>query len=377
MKSNYTLLRVWGIPIRINISLLVFLPILAWLIGSGEQLSAYASVIDALAPVTVDAADLTGETDRWVIGIAAAVGLFASVTVHELGHAWMAMRYDIGVESITLWILGGLASLSEMPKEWNREFWIAIAGPVSSVLLGLVCIGALFVIPQSLTVVLFIVGFLAVMNLVLAGFNMLPAFPMDGGRVLRALLARNRPYVSATQTAARVGTGFALLFAFVGIVVAFSPILVLLALFIYVAATSESRSVVLGELLEGLSAEDLLTESESVAADAPISEAFDRMLAARRSELVVTDDDAVVGVLTAERLREVPLEAYETTTAGSIATTDLPRIDSATSAFDALMQLTGERADAGIVERDGRPVAVLSRNDITTMLDLRRETTAF
>jgi len=376
MKGNYTLFSVWGIPIRINISLIVFLPILAWLIGSGEQLSAYATVITELTPATVDAADL-GDTEQWVVATGAAVGLFASVTFHELGHSWMAMRYDIRVESITLWILGGLASLSEMPREWNREFWIAIAGPASSLLLAAMCLGALAVVPADMTVVIFVVGFLGVMNVVLAVFNMLPAFPMDGGRVLRALLARNQPYVRATQTAARIGTLFALLFAVVGIVVVFSPILLLLALFIYVAATSESRSVVLGELLSGLTVEDLLEEYEPVDADDSAKTVFDRLLGSRRSDLAVVKDGRVVGVVTGAMLRDLPFEEYDTTTAGSLATTDLPRFDVDTPAFDALYELTRGRSEAAIVERDGTPIGVVSRGDFTTVMDLRRETVAF
>ena len=375
---NYTILSIWGIPIRINISLLVFLPILAWLIGSGDQIAAYAEIINGLTPATVDPAELAGANERWFIGIAAAVGLFASVTFHELGHSWVAMRYDIRVESITLWILGGLASLSEMPREWNREFWIAVAGPASSVLLGLLCIAALYVVPSSLTLVVFLLGFLAVMNIILAVFNLLPAFPMDGGRVLRALLARNRSYASATQLAARVGVVFAFLFVFVGVVVVFSPILLLLGLFIYIAATSEARSVMLGELLAGLTVEDLLVESEPVTGESLLATVFDRMLGARRSELTVVDDRGnVSGVVTASALREVPLEAYETTRVESIATTDLPRFDSETSAFDALMELTQSRADVAIVERNGAPVGVVSRSDFTTVLDLRRDAGPF
>lgn len=374
---NYTVARVWGIPIRLNISLVVFLPILAWLIGSGEQLSAYATIINAMTPATVEAVDLA-DTDRWLIGTAAAVGLFVSVTIHELGHSWVAMRYDIQVESITLWILGGLASLSEMPKEWTREFWIAIAGPITSILVGFVCIGALYVVPESMVVVVFALGFLAVMNIILAVFNMLPAFPMDGGRILRALLARNRSYVSATRTAARIGTAFAVLFVFMGVVVAFSPILILLALFIYIAATSESRAVVLGELLSGLSVTDLIARTEPIPADATVDTVFDRLLGARRTDLAVVDEDGtIVGAVTASELRTVAPSEYESTTVRDIATTDLPRIDSETSAFDALYELRGGRFDALLVERDGSPIGVVSQGDFTTILDLRRDTLTF
>ncbi|ELZ21735.1 peptidase M50 [Haloterrigena salina JCM 13891] len=374
---NYTVLRVWGIPIRVNVSLLVFVPVLVWLIGSGEQLAAYEVVINAATPATVDAASLSA-ADRWLVATLAAVGLFASVTVHELGHAWVAMRYDIEVESITLWILGGLASLAEMPREWNREFWIAVAGPVASLIVGAACIGALFVVPESATVAVFALGLLGVMNVSLVAFNMLPAFPMDGGRVLRAVLARNRSYVSATRTAARAGTLFAILFIFLGVVVTFSPVLVLVALFIYIGATSESRAVVLGDLLSGLTVTDLLSPREPVQIGATVETVFARLLAARRTDLPVVDESgAIVGAITAAALRDVGPAEYETTTVGDVATTDLPRIDAETSAFDALQTLQRSRADVGFVVRDGEPVGLVSRADFAAALELRHETTAF
>jgi Zn-dependent protease len=373
---NYTLFRVWGIPIRVNVSLLVFLPILAYLIGSDAQLAAYADLIEVLTPATVDP-EVLAESDRWLVGTTAAVGLFASVLIHELGHSFVAMRYDIEVDSITLWILGGLASLGEMPREWEREFWIAIAGPITSVLVGITAIASLYVIPESAAVLVFAVGFLAVMNVILAVFNMLPAFPMDGGRILRALLARNRSYVSATRTASRFGVGFAILFVFLGIIVTFSPILVLLALFIYVAATSESRAVVLGELLDGLTVEDVIGDSSPIASDTTVAEAFDQLLRSRRSDLAVVDDGTVVGVVTASQLRDVEPPAYETTTVGEIATTDLPRIDGSTSAFDALSGMMGDRSEVLLVERDGKVVGPVSRADFTDVLTVRGQTVAF
>ena len=375
---NYTLLRIWGIPIRINISLLIFLPALAWLIGSGEQIAAYSSLINSVTPATVDPATLDGPNDRWIIGATAAIGLFGSVTFHELGHAWAAMRYDIEVESITLWLLGGLAALSSMPEEWNQEFWIAIAGPISSLVLAAGCLGALLVVPESAILLVYIVGFVAVMNIVLAVFNLLPAFPMDGGRVLRALLARNRPYVSATQTAARIGTLFAFLFVFVGIFVVFSPLLLLLALFIYMAATGESRSVVIAELLSGLTVADLIADIEPVHEDTPVEEAFSRLFGSRRSDLAVVDDRGdIVGVLTASALKEIPRDEYATRTVGEVQRADLPRIDGETTAADGLYELMRGRADVAIVERDGAAVGLVSRADFSSALDLRRESVPF
>lgn len=155
---NYTVTRVWGIPIRISISLVVFLPVLAWLIGSGGQIAVYAGLIEAIGGGPLDVTALQAGVMPWVIGIAAAVGLFVSVTLHELGHSWVALRYGFGIDSITLWILGGMAALSSIPREWDREFWIAVAGPITSILTAAVCWAVVLVVPPSLPVLQFIFG---------------------------------------------------------------------------------------------------------------------------------------------------------------------------------------------------------------------------
>ncbi|WP_135305774.1 site-2 protease family protein [Haloarcula amylovorans] len=368
---NYRITTVWGIPIRVNISLLVFLPVLAWLIGSGAQIEFYAGIVGSLVGTELDLARLQAGTTPWLVGTLAAVGLFASVTLHELGHAWAAMRYDLEVESITLWILGGLASFKEMPREWNREFWIAVAGPITSILVGIVCYAGLFALPTSATVSLFVVGWLSVTNLVLAGFNMLPAFPMDGGRVLRALLARNRPYASATRIAARIGTFFAVLFAVFG-VLSFSPILLLLALFIYAAATGESRTVALADLLEGLTVGDVARPSAlTIDATESVEDLVDRMFADRSTEFTVTQGGEVVGVVTVADFRELSQAERAADTVGDLMETDLPRLDADTSAFDALVELDTARASAALVEGpDG--VHVVTREDFSSAMEMRR-----
>ena len=368
---NYHITTVWGIPIRINISLVVFLPILVWLIAATGQIELYADVVDGLAPATLDAAALQDGSTPWVIGVVAAVGLFFSVAVHELGHAYAARRYGIGTRSITLWIFGGLAALETMPREWNREFWIALAGPVTSVLLGVGFWLTLLVVPGSLPVIVFVVGWLAVINVVLAVFNMIPAFPMDGGRILRALLARSRTYASATRTAARVGAAFALLFAVVG-VLSWNPILILIALFVYGTATTESRTTMLDELLTGVTARDVMDSSiRTVTADATLEEFADRMLRDRRSEYVVVDDDHVIGLVTLANLRGIDRDARGSTTVRDVMTTDVTSVEPLTPAFDVLISIG--RAPLVIVADDTGPVGTVSRQDIGQLMTLRKQ----
>ncbi|MGB9952215.1 site-2 protease family protein [Haloarcula marismortui] len=368
---NFHITTVWGIPIRVNISLLIFLPVLAWIIGSGAQISVYAGIVSALSGVPLDLTVLTAGQTPWLIGTAAAVGLFASVALHELGHAWAAMRYDLRVESITLWILGGLANLEAMPKEWNRELVIALAGPAVSILTGLACYAALFALPASAQVTLFVIGWLAVTNIFLAVFNMLPAFPMDGGRVLRALLARKRPYATATRIAARVGTGFAVLFAVVG-VLSFSPLLLLLALFVYGAASSESRTVALAALLEGLTVDDVASPLDAtIEADATVEDLVDRMFAGRRTEFAVTRGGDVIGVVTVGDFRALSKTEREADTVADLMDTDLPRFASETAAFDALVELDTARATAAFVDGP-EGTRVVSRDDFASAMEIRR-----
>jgi len=369
---SYTVTEIWDIPIRVNTSLLIFLPILAWLIGSGQQIELYAALIERLTGVGFDLARLRAGSTPWLIGIAAAVGLFVSVTVHELGHSWVALRYDLEIESITLWILGGLASLKTFPKEWNREFWIAIAGPLTSVLVAAVCYAGVLVAPDSLQASRFVIGWLAITNVTLAAFNLLPAFPMDGGRVLRALLARSRPYGTATRIAARIGVGFAFLFAIVG-VLNFQIILLLLAFFIYGAATTESKAVLLDELFEGLTVGDIVTREPATVDATTTVEVFGAQMLRNRKpiHLVVDDDGSPIGVVTLEDLQHARRTDHATTTVEEIMR-DVPRIDPAADAFDTLVELQGTGSLDAIVQRDGDLVGVLSEADYAHAMTIQR-----
>lgn len=369
---SYTITSVWGIPVRVNTSLLIFLPILAWLIGAGGQIELYAGLIEALTGVGFDLSILRAGATPWVIGIAAAIGLFVGVTLHELGHSWVALRYGLEIESITLWILGGIAALKSVPREWNREFWIAIAGPIVSVLVGTVSYAFLLVVPVNLQLVRFVLGWLAIVNVTLALFNLLPAFPMDGGRILRALLARSRPYAMATRIAARVGVVFAFLFAIIGIL-GFNLIMLLLALFLYGAATTESRTVLTDELLHGLSVGDIMTrDPKTVAVDTTVAEFVDRLIRERQTVYPVTDTSGVpVGIVTLDDLRDVPASDRDSTRIEAVMQ-DAPRVVSTADAFETLSILRGSGTPAALVEENGSVAGVLSDADFAHVLTIQR-----
>ncbi|MEF8814945.1 MAG: M50 family metallopeptidase, partial [Halovenus sp.] len=173
-----------GIPIRLNWTFLIVLPLFAAFIA--RDITGLTLVINETFATTIDSGDLTTGYLPWILGLASALGLFVGVLLHEFGHSLVALRYGYEIESITLWLLGGVASFSEFPDDWRHELVIAIAGPVVSVLIGVGSYVAFIALPSSLDPVRFVFGYLAVLNIVLAAFNLLPGFPMDGGRILRA-----------------------------------------------------------------------------------------------------------------------------------------------------------------------------------------------
>lgn len=360
-----------GIPIRVNVTLLLFLPLLAWIISRPDTIQAYADLLEAVGPHAVDADALLGGTTPWVIGTVAAVGLFVGVTLHELGHAWTARHFGVGITSITLWIFGGLARLEDVPEDWRVEFWIAIAGPATSVAVAGVAWVAYLVVPPGGGVLAFVVGWLAVINVVLAGFNLLPAFPMDGGRVLRALLARKRPYVEATRTAAAVGKGFAVVLAILGIL-ALAPLLVLVALFVYIAATGESRETVLRDLLRGVTVRDVMTvPEEAIQADASVQLAVEEMMRRRVTGFPVVDaSGAYAGLVTLAEVRGVPPGERAATTVGEVARTDVPTVAPTDDAFDVLKRFASSGADRLAVVGEHRLVGSVTNADILAAIEI-------
>ncbi len=366
---NFTIGSITRIPIRLNITLVVFLPLLAYLISRPEQLAAYATVVELVSPHAVDADAIASGWTPLLLGATAAIGLFASVLIHELGHSWTARYFDVGISSITLWIFGGMAHMEELPEDWNVEFWIAIAGPITSLVLAGGFFATLQVVPASAPLVLYVVGLLAVLNVSLAVFNMLPAFPMDGGRVLRALLARRRPYASATQTAASVGQGFAVLMAVLA-VFSGALLLLLIAMFVYVAASAESRTTVVRDLLRGITVRDLLTDrGDAIAADDTVQSLLERIVVERRNGYPVVRGSELVGLVTLAELRDVAPSERDTTRVADVMRTEPPTVSPGADAFEALMLISKERSDRIVVAEDGRVYGTISQRDLMSALE--------
>jgi|GEM_PF-264983 len=304
----------FGIPIQLNWTFLLILPVFAWIIGS--DIITLAELVNNVLGSSIPTEPLTVGSLPWLLGFAAAGGLFFGVLLHEFGHSLVAMRYGLEIESITLWLLGGVASFREMPEDWHKEFNIAIAGPVVSVLVGVVSYIAFTLTPASLGPLQFVLGYLALMNVTLAVFNMLPGFPMDGGRVLRALLARKRPHAQATQLAAEVGKIFAFLLGMVGLF-AFSPLFILLAFFIYIAASGEAQQSTLKAAFQGVTVQDIMTPDEElhvVEEGTTVAELLGRMFTERHTGYPVVDTRGeLVGMVTlddARTIKEVERDAY-------------------------------------------------------------------
>ncbi|WP_049998068.1 CBS domain-containing protein [Halococcus sediminicola] len=360
-----------GIPIKLGLSFLLVLPLLAWLIAS--QVGQLVALMNGTFGTALPGAALSTGTMPYFLGIAAALGLFAGVVLHELGHSAVAMRFGYDIDAITLWFLGGIAQMAEMPEDWRQEFAVAVAGPVVSVALGIISFGAFLVVPASLPGVRFVVAYLALLNIALAAFNLLPGFPMDGGRVLRALLARNRTHARATQIAAEVGKGFAFLLGLAGLFGG-DVFFIAIAFFIYISAAGEAQQAVTKAALQGVLVERVMTPAEDIDAVTPetsVADLVDRMLTERHTGYPVMEDGDLVGMVTlsdAQTVREVERDAYRV---GEVMSRDLYTIPEDSDAMTALstMQSNGV-GRLPVLDLRGEFVGLVSRTDLMTALTI-------
>ncbi|HEU4585496.1 MAG TPA: site-2 protease family protein [Gemmatimonadaceae bacterium] len=282
MKWSWKLGRFAGIEVRVHAT---FLILLAWVAFANYRV--HGTWNDALN------------------GVVFILAVFASVVLHEYGHALTARHYGIPTKEITLLPIGGVAQLERIPKEPQRELAVAVAGPAVTIAIVIVLFVLLTAtgLPTGPRALLQpsapFLSRLMWVNVWLAVFNAIPAFPMDGGRVLRAALAMKMSHLRATRIAAEVGKGFALIFGIVGFFILGDPFLVFIALFVWLGAAGEAAMAQQDTAFDGVRVERvMIRDVRTLAPDDPLSRAVDAVLAGFQQDFPVLDKGKLVGVLT-------------------------------------------------------------------------------
>jgi Zn-dependent protease/CBS domain-containing protein len=307
---------------------------------------------------------------KWMVLL---LGVFCFVTLHEICHSLVAMSYGIEVREITLLPIGGVASMSSMPEKPSQEFFISIAGPLFNLL-----VVAVFYIPMKNTLgpeVLFYRPFSTAtwpltfaymywINLILAVFNLIPAFPMDGGRVLRSLLAQKLGYQKATRIAVNLGHIFALIFAYFGIV-GFNIILVVIAVFIYIAASNEGLQVDLKETLKRFRVRDILSaDFFTLNPDTPLAKVLELIFHSHQEDFTVVNGENTVGFVTRHDIMSGIHSLGTQATVGEVMRKDFPRIADTDPLSNAQKLMEENSLRAIPVTREGKIVGVVTLEDI-------------
>ena len=348
MGWSIPIFRVAGIQLRIHVT---FLLLIAWLAfgyyAQGGSVAAASRVIFILL-------------------------LFLCVVLHEFGHAFAAKAFGINTPDITLLPIGGVARLERMPEEPLQELVIAVAGPMVNVViaLGLFVAGGsqAFFNPSTIEGGS-LVAQLMTINILLLLFNLLPAFPMDGGRVLRALLATRMTYARATQVAALIGQGFAFAFGFIGLL--FNPFLIFIALFVYIGASQKAALAQMKDVSRRFPVSSaMVREFRTLAASATLDEAVDALLATSQHDFPVVDDTGnVAGLLTRHDLIPALRKSDPILRVGDVMRRDIPTVTTGTRFEDAFRIMQECNCPAvPVLDRMKRLVGLLTPENVTELM---------
>ena len=376
MDGSFRIGRIFGIPILIHYTFLLVIPLFAWIIGS--QIPLTVDMLEQIYQVPIDTTLATAGYMPYVIGVIVAFGLFFGVLVHELAHSLVARAKGIAINSITLMIFGGIATMEEGIPDPKAELPMALVGPIASLIFGFICSLLIYAVPSVTTnpgmagLLVFILGYLGVLNIILCVFNLLPAFPMDGGRVLRAWLAQRMPLHRATQIAADIGKGFAILFGIIGLF-AFSPFLILIALFIYIGANMESTAVKYSHLLQDVTVGSMMTSPvTTVGPTLPVSQVIAMMYSSKHLGFPVIERDTLVGMITLADVNKTSPIDREAMQVRDIMTKEIITLPPEAPVIDALRIMSARDIGRIPVVAEGKILGIVTRTDILKVTELRQ-----
>lgn len=318
----------------------------------------------------------------WWMGLTGAVGLFVCVLLHELGHAFIARKFGVEMKGITLFIFGGVAEMGGEPPNAKAEFFVAIAGPVvTAVLVGLLLLGNMAPLPTPIAGV---ISYLAVLNMVLLGFNAIPAFPLDGGRVLRAILWQIKGSLRwATNLSSQIGSGFGLALILIGVLLLLTGNIVgaiwwaLIGMFLRGAAKMSYQQVLIRQVLEGEPVQRFMTGNPVTVPPSTTLDQFveDYVYQHHFKLFPITEGEQLIGCITTRQVRQVPRDKWSDTTVKDAAEscdaqmTLKPNDD----AMQALGMMNRNRVSRAMVVEDDRLVGVISLKDLMEYLSLKLE----
>ncbi|MGP1345048.1 MAG: site-2 protease family protein [Phycisphaerales bacterium] len=314
-------------------------------------------------------------------GVIFVFAIFACVVLHELGHALAARRYGIPTRDITLWPIGGVARLQRMPTSPIQELVVAIAGPAVNIAIAVILAAILIPLKQlTLSPDTLLQGTgaffsrLLVVNLFLVAFNMIPAFPMDGGRVLRAILGLlSVPYDKATAAAAAVGQVCAVGFAILGLIVG-NPFLIIIAVFVFLGAGAEANAARFAALLTHARVRDAtMTDYDTLPATHTVAQAAQQLLIGAQTEFPVTDEsNNIIALVTRDALVHALSDGRAEHPLAEVALPPCAECDADEPLLAVYERLRAEGCPAAIVTSGNRPIGILNQEQIAEYIMIRR-----
>ncbi len=369
LKRKIELFKLLGFSVSLDVSWGIILFLVVWSLAKG----AFPAYYPNLSPQTY-----------WIMGVAGALGLFVSIVIHEFSHSMAARKYGMDIKGITLFVFGGVAEMKDEPKTPKIEFIMAIAGPITSLFLSLL-FGGLYQAASAVYApvpIVAVLGYLGAINLILAIFNMIPAFPTDGGRVLRAILWRIKGDILwATRTASRISVFFAMFIIFMGFISIIQGNVIggiwriLIGSFLFSVANSSYQSLMIKQSFAGQSVKDYMKiDLIAVPSHIMLQEFVDEYLYRYHHKMFpVTKEGKISGLITLNALKLIPQEKWREMQVIEImqkATKD-NTLPMTMSIHEAMLTMNESGMGRMLVEENGNIVGIITLKDLMEFFALK------